>query len=146
VRSCELQHMLPFRELAMRNVRNKLNERGHVRRLLGAVLLGASAAVCACSNCTDEVQAANAFFDKPANLTCQSNEDCVVVSTGCWTVARGLCGQAQLSRQAASSKEWSKLGGDLRDCKEGSDESCAQCAAGLLPSCIEGTCGGQPRP
>jgi len=136
--------MLPFRELVMGNVHSKLNERGQVRRVMGAVLLGASA-VCACGDCTDAMEAANAFLDKPANLTCQSNEDCVVVSTGCYTVARGLCGQAQLSRQAASSKEWSKISGELRDCESG---SCAQCAAALLPSCTEGTCGGsqQPRP
>ena len=131
--------MLPFRESAMRNVHDKLNERGHVRRLLGALLLGASATGCAGGDCKDELEAANAFLDKPANLACQSNEDCVVVSTGCQTVARGLCGQAQLSRQAASSKEWSKLSGALRDCESG---SCAQCDAALVPSCTDGMCGG----
>lgn len=123
----------------MRHVDSELKERGHVRRLLGVVLLGASTAVCACGDCTDELEAANAFLDEPANLTCESNEDCVVVSTGCFTAARGLCGQAHLSRQAASSKEWSKISDDLRDCESG---SCAQCAAALLPSCTFGMCGG----
>jgi hypothetical protein len=129
----------------MRNVHNKLSERGHVRRLLGAVLLGASAAVCACGDCADEIEAAQAFLDNPANLTCQSNEDCVVVSTGCQPVERGPCGQAQLSRQAASSEEWSKLSGDLRDCDSG---SCAQCLLPLTPGCKDGMCGGpqSPRP
>lgn len=137
MRSLEFQNTLPFRELAMGNV-HRLSELGHVKRLLGTLLLGASAAGCA-GDCVDEIDAANAFLDKPANLTCQSNEDCVVVSTGCQTVARGLCGQAQLSRQAASSKEWSKLSGDLRDCHSG---DCIQCAAALTPRCVDGTCGG----
>jgi hypothetical protein len=136
VRASELQHMLPFREMAMRNVHNKLKERGHGKRLLGAVLLGESAAVCACGDCTDDIEAANAFLAKPTNLTCQSNDDCVVVLTGCYTVTRGLCGQVQLSRQAASSNEWSKLSGELRDCDESG--SCAQCDAALIPGCYDG--------
>jgi hypothetical protein len=123
----------------MRNVHNKLNERGRVRRLLGAVLLAASSALCACGDCADELEAARAFLEKPANLTCQSSEDCVVVSTGCQTVARGLCGQAHLSRQAASSKEWSKLSGDLRDCES---KPCIQCTAALVTGCADGICGG----
>jgi hypothetical protein len=122
----------------MRNLHDKLNERGHVRRLLGALLLAACAAGCA-GDCTDEIEAASAFLDKPANLTCQSNDDCVVVSTPCHTFERGLCGQVQLNRQAASSEEWSTLSGDLRDCESG---SCVQCTALLIRSCIDGICGG----
>jgi hypothetical protein len=107
--------------------------------LLATVLLGAIAALVGCGDCTDEIEAARAFLEEPANLTCQSDDDCVVVSTGCHTFSRGTCGQAQVAGRAAESEEWSGLSAELSDCESA---SCAQCLALLTPRCLEGMCGG----
>jgi hypothetical protein len=112
---------------------------GDGRLLLKTVLLGAIASLVGCGDCTDEFEAARAFLEEPANLTCQSDDDCVVVSTGCHTIPRGVCGQAQVARRAAESERWSELSAELRDCESG---SCAQCLALLGPRCLDGMCGG----
>jgi hypothetical protein len=103
------------------------------------VLLGAAAPLVACGDCEDEVEAAQAFLDNPANLACQSDEDCAVVSTGCHTFSRGICAQAHLGQTAAASQQWSELKDALDDCDSG---TCTQCLAELLARCTDGLCGG----
>jgi hypothetical protein len=107
-------------------------------RLLALGLLHLVGALSGCGDCSDEVEAANKFLEDPANLVCQSNEDCTVVSTGCAEPRRASCGQASLSRAAAASAKWQQVEEDLVDC----DNSCAQCDALLLPTCTSGLCGG----
>ena len=109
------------------------------RFLLVGVLLVAGATA-GCGDCSDEVAAANEFLEQPTNLTCQSDQDCAVVSTGCAEPERGLCGQAPLNRAAASSQKWKRISDALDDC----DSSCAQCDALLTPHCSDGFCGGPP--
>lgn len=102
--------------------------------LLALSLLG-------CGNCDDEVKVVGRFLDAPENLSCASDDDCVVVQTGCHPYPRSTCGQGQLNRQGADSKRWRALSNDLFDCQ---DEPCTQCLARLLPSCTQGYCGGPP--
>lgn len=90
-----------------------------------------------CGNCSDEIAEANQFLAEPANLACQSKEDCAVVSTGCADVSRAFCGQASLNREAAASKKWQQISNGLTEC----DSSCAQCGALLVPTCSQGSCG-----
>lgn len=124
----------------MGHIRTDRVERGD-RRWRGVVaLLAATLSLVACGDCEDEIEAARAFLDDPANLTCQTREDCVVVGTGCHTFARGLCSLAQLGQVAAASARWSELSAELRDC----EDDCAVCAADLSPQCIDGLCGGPP--
>ena len=93
-----------------------------------------------CGNCSDEVAAANEFLEEPANLACQSDEDCEVAFTGCAEPSRASCGQAPLNRAAASSQKWRRLSDALEEC----DDSCAQCDGLLTPRCLDGFCGGPP--
>jgi hypothetical protein len=60
--------------------------------------------------------------------SCEVDADCVVVTTGCFTIP--------------STVEWAELQRDLFDCSE---DPCAVCNAALSPgSCQEGSCGGAP--
>lgn len=97
-----------------------------------------AAALWGCGNCEDEEQKATAFLGRPQNLACATTDDCVVVQTGCANPKRSFCGQAQLNRDAASSTEWRELEADLSNC----ESSCSQCAALLIASCQQGSCGG----
>jgi hypothetical protein len=97
-------------------------------------------ALVGCSNCSDEVDAANAFLEDPANLVCQSDGDCAVVSTGCAGPARAVCGQAPLNAEAAASGKWQRISEGLAEC----DNSCAVCELALQPECAQGFCGGPP--
>lgn len=99
-----------------------------------------AASLSGCGDCSDEAKAASAFLEDRANLTCQTDADCVVVSTGCARPARSLCGQAALSKAAANSEKWQHLQSDLTNC----ESNCDVCAAALLPKCSEGFCGGPP--
>ncbi|HEY6559468.1 MAG TPA: hypothetical protein VI072_19425, partial [Polyangiaceae bacterium] len=92
------------------------------------LVLLAMTPACGDDDCSDEIEAARAFLG--ANRSCQVNEDCVVVSTGCHTFGNGVCGQAPLERTAAESAEWARLQHDLGSCKR----ECAQCAAALAPT------------
>ena len=115
--------------------------RSEVRAGLPAMAaLAVAAGLTACGNCDDETAAAEQFLSTPSNLTCQSDADCEVVSTGCTHPARSLCGQALLNHTAAASDHWKALQPDLVDC----DNKCEQCAAGLLVKCSSGFCGGPP--
>jgi hypothetical protein len=108
----------------------------------GAVGLGLALAllVGGCGDdCSDAIAAGKEFLDDPANLTCQSNEDCQVVSTGCHTYARGICGQAQLNRDAAASSKWKTIQAGLDDCDM---PGCSQCDAALVVQCADLRCGG----
>lgn len=93
-----------------------------------------------CGNCSDATDRASNFFRTPANLVCQSDDDCAVVSTGCARPARALCGAAALNAKAASSDAWKDISEDLDDC----GDSCDVCGAALLPQCVDGFCGGKP--
>src|SRR5215204_4495355 len=98
-------------------------------QLLVTGILQVASALVGCSNCSDEVDAANQFLEEPANLACQSDSDCAVVSTGCGEPARAFCGQAPLNVEAAASGRWQRISEGLVEC----DSSCTQCGAGLLP-------------
>lgn len=115
-------------------------EQGSRRSRLVVLLCAAMSSLAACGDCEDEIESARAFLDDPANLTCQTRDDCVVVGTGCHTFARGSCSQAQLSKAAAASASWSKLSAELDDCQD----ECAVCAALLSAQCVDGFCGGAP--
>jgi len=110
-------------------------------RVLGAgVALGLLVGGCT-GDCSDEIAEGQKFLDEPANLACESDADCEVVSTGCHTYAHGICGQAQVSRTAAASARWKTIQDNLDDC---GITGCAQCDAALIPHCVEGSCGGTP--
>jgi hypothetical protein len=110
-------------------------------RPFALMLAIASGALVSCGDCSDETATADQFIGNPVNLACQSDDDCVVVTTGCADVSRGLCGQAQLSGAAAASQAWKGLSQELEDC---APDSCSICLAALLPSCRSGFCGGAP--
>ena len=106
----------------------------------GLIILFQALGLTACGDCSEEIEAAEAYLDDPAHLTCASDADCEVVHTGCHTFERGLCGQSNLSKSAAGAKQWSELSAELRDC----EDSCSQCRAALQPTCSDGFCGGKP--
>lgn len=109
----------------------------HVRglgRMTAAVLLAASIWSCS-EDCEDEIAAGARFLT--ANQACETDTDCVVVSTGCHTFEGGICSQAHLNRTAANSAEWASIQADLEDCESG----CAVCAAALVPAqCVDQRC------
>jgi hypothetical protein len=96
---------------------------------------------CANGGCDEEIEAMGKFLNDPAHLSCKSDADCAVVETGCHTFDRGLCAQAQLNTEAASSSAWQKLSRDLADCESG---ECSRCLAQVVPGCKDGFCGGRP--
>ena len=102
--------------------------------------LAVSALLSACGNCDDETEAAQQFLTATTNLSCVSDSDCVVVSTGCGEPARSTCGQAQLNHAAAANAYWKALQAELTDCSN----SCTRCAIGVIPVCRDGFCGGPP--
>ncbi len=102
-----------------------------------ALLTGLSM-LTSCADCSDETKAAERFLNQPANLACQVDSDCKVVFTGCYESPKGFCGQATVNAQAATSSEWQKLRKDLSEC---GNKECNQCAAALLPRCVDGMCG-----
>jgi len=114
--------------------------RSRVSAGFGAVAIALSVWLPACGDCEDETAVAEKFLETPTNLSCQSNADCEVVSTGCGHPARSSCGQAQLNHPAAASSQWKRLQADLVNC----DNKCEQCGAALLPTCSNGLCGGAP--
>jgi len=122
--------------------KTQLNAHARGRRtgLVAGLLIVAVGLLAACGDCSDEIDAARSFLDTPANLSCQTDADCVVVSTGCETFARGICAQSQLNRGAAVSAKWQRLSQGLKDCTN----ECAQCAAALIVKCNGGFCGGPP--
>ncbi len=106
---------------------------------LTSSLIFLAAMTAGCSNdCSDEIETGERFLSAAANLSCGSDTDCVVVTTGCHTFAGGFCSQSYLSRTAANSAEWSSIKGDLDDC----ENDCAVCAGGLSPPrCVDKVCG-----
>lgn len=98
--------------------------------LVGCPLVAAS--LLGCGNCEQTAEDVRAFLEDPANLTCQTDNDCVVVSTQCSGI--GFCGQATLSRTASTSKGWRDLSDELEAC----NDDCSVCTALLLPHCGEG--------
>jgi len=110
----------------------------HAVTLTSALLFaGVVAALQACSTgCDNEiVLQAVAFVD--AHQTCMTDDDCRIVSDACGEIPGGSCGQLAMNRQGAESVEWAALSTELEDCTE---DSCVTCAAGLSPSCNNGSC------
>jgi hypothetical protein len=111
-------------------------------RLLWMLSLLLGVALVACQDdCMDEKKAMESFLVEPAHLTCESNEDCTVVTSGCLPVdvPGALCGQAHLNKSAAASSEWKRLLSTADDCW---GQSCVTCTAALTPGCRDGFCGG----
>ncbi|RYZ08257.1 MAG: hypothetical protein EOO73_09350 [Myxococcales bacterium] len=103
----------------------------------GAALLFGGACWGCSSDCEDEIAAAQAFLSSEANLACESDADCVVVSTGCHTFEGGVCSQAYLSRRAANGTQWASITADLEEC----EGDCTVCDAALAPAqCVSGRC------
>ena len=105
--------------------------------LLASVLSTLVVSTAGCGDCTEEIDRAGVFLRDPGNLSCTTDDDCVVVGTGCHTFDFGVCGQAQLSRGAAATSQWARLSADLEDC----ERSCDRCDALLLAHCADGACG-----
>ena len=103
---------------------------------VAAVSIGLS--LVGCGDCTEEIEAAKMFLEQ--NRSCQTNDDCVAVLTGCHTFANGLCAQAPLNRSAAASSQWQRLSEGLEEC----ENRCTTCTAALVPQCTSGVCGGSP--
>lgn len=114
---------------------------GHLNGRGLGVFLAIARLLPACGgDCSDEVASAKEFLDDPAHLSCQVDDDCAVVGTGCHTFARGICAQSQLSSTAAASAKWRAISKGLADC----EASCTQCLVGVSPQCRNGFCGGAP--
>lgn len=105
---------------------------------LCAAVVSLGLSLVACGDCTKEIEAARVFLEE--NRRCQSDEDCVAVSTGCHTFANGICAQAPLNRSAAATTQWKRLSKGL----EGCERECVTCTAALIPQCTAGACGGSP--
>lgn len=107
-----------------------------------SLLLGAAQVGCQ-DDCLDEKDAMQSFLVEPAHLTCESNEDCTVVTVGCIPVDvhGALCGQVPLNKSAAASSEWKSLRSAADDC---AGQNCGMCDAALTAWCKEGFCGGPP--
>jgi hypothetical protein len=94
---------------------------------------------CESDSCDDDiVDRAGAFVD--GHQSCQTDEDCTVVSDSCGEVPGGYCGQLPMNREGAESAEWKNLERALRDC---APSSCVVCDAALVPTCKDGSCGGR---
>jgi hypothetical protein len=92
----------------------------------------------ACGDCSEELAVAEDFVADPANRACETDADCDVVGTGCFTLKRGLCSRVAMSRSAAMSSKWRAIDEELRDC----DGACDTCDADLAARCVDGLCGG----
>ena len=106
--------------------------------VFGAVAL----AVVGCDGdtCDEEVvDRARAFVD--AHQSCETNDDCSVVSDACGEVPGGFCGQLAMNREGAESAEWKALERTLKACAPPS--SCVSCAAGLGTGCKDHSCRGR---
>lgn len=90
---------------------------------------------CAGEECKADTTAMRAFILDEANQVCTSDQDCAAAHVGCAEIDLAFCGQVGMSRAAAESAAWRTL------VEESScEESCAQCAASLIPTCTNGFC------
>jgi hypothetical protein len=107
------------------------------RALMVAVLTFVGASVSGCkSGCDAEtIQRASDFM--ASHQSCETDEDCVIVSDYCGELPRGFCGQLSMSRAGAVSAEWKNLDAELRDC---APDDCAVCLAAAIPTCTDGSC------
>ena len=74
-----------------------------------------------------------------AHQSCETDEDCVVVSDYCEELPGGWCGQLTMSREGADSAEWGEIDAELSDC---GPSECTVCLGALVPTCNKGSCGG----
>lgn len=105
------------------------------------MVAGTAFAVVGCEShgCDQEtVDRAVAFLD--AHQSCETDDDCAVVSDFCGEVPGGFCGQLSMSREGAESAEWDALARAVSDC---APSSCEVCAAALVPTCTAGSCRGR---
>lgn len=101
---------------------------------------GMAFAVVGCeSECDQEtVDRAVAFLD--AHQSCETDDDCIVVSDFCAEIPGGYCGQLAMNREGAESAEWQALERALSDC---GPSSCTVCDAALEVACTGGSCRGR---
>jgi hypothetical protein len=90
-----------------------------------------------CSSCDDDAAEAQKFFSDPANLTCQSDPDCLIIQTGCSQIPASHCGQTPLNVRAARTDELDEHRENLKACAE---ENCAVCTAIFHAECRNGSC------
>jgi hypothetical protein len=108
------------------------------KRATVAVLLavvGAGLTSCKSGCDADTIERATAFLD--SHQSCETDDDCVIVSDYCGELPRGFCGQLSMSRSGAASAEWKELDAELRDCAA---DDCAVCLAAAIPTCTAGSC------
>jgi hypothetical protein len=106
---------------------------------VAAVSMAWAAAGCESDSCNQEtVDRAVAFLD--AHQSCETDDDCVVVSDACGEIPGGFCGQLSMNSEGAESGEWQALERAIADC---APSSCTVCDAALVPTCTAGSCRGR---
>jgi hypothetical protein len=108
-------------------------KRAAVVALLG--FTGACASGCKGGCDADTIQRATDYLD--SHQSCETDDDCVIVSDYCGELPGGFCGQLPMSRAGAVSAEWKELDAELRDC---GPDKCSVCGAGAVPTCTAGSC------
>jgi hypothetical protein len=98
-------------------------------------LVGACLSGCKTGCDGDTIQRATDYLD--AHQSCETDDDCVIVSDYCGELPGGFCGQLPMSRAGAVSARWKQLDAELRDC---APDECAVCLAAAIPACTEGSC------
>lgn len=105
-------------------------------KLVALAAVALAIAGCDSDSCDEEVvDRAGAFVD--AHQSCQTNDDCTVVSDFCGEVPGGFCGQLSMNREGAESAEWKARERALKAC---APSSCTVCDAALLPTCKDNSC------
>jgi hypothetical protein len=108
---------------------------------LGAISMVGTAALglYACSSGCDQETVDRAVAYLSSHQACEIDGDCVVVGDYCEEIPGGYCGQLTMNRVGFDSAEWQAIAGDLEDC---ASSKCSVCDALLLPTCVNGSCGG----
>ena len=108
-------------------------------KLVAFAAVALAIAGCESDSCDEEVvDRAEAFVD--AHQSCQSNDDCTVVSDSCGEIPGGFCGQLAMNREGAESAEWKARQRELHAC---APSSCVVCDAALVPTCKDNSCRGR---
>jgi hypothetical protein len=106
-------------------------------RVVFAAVWASAALTQGCADGCDQetIDRAVAFIE--ANQSCETDADCVVVSDSCGELPGGYCGQLSINRAGSESAKWRSLSRELSDC---APDSCAVCAAALVPTCTDNLC------
>ena len=102
---------------------------------IGVSVLGLHACKSGCDQ--ETIDRAVAFIE--SHQSCQTDDDCVVISDFCEEIPNGFCGQLTMNREGSESGEWRTITEDLRSC---APTECSVCGAALVPGCGNGSCGG----